>query len=161
MTDNTRTGDYLRKIVEEYRGTGQKWPATSNAIAAWAIENKKMDVPRRNAIMLCVRELAQAMREDFFADPQNRRVRRKHVVPETIERPDGSHEQFLLWVDILDANPDQMQRAFQYRRNLVLGDCRHLKTDVDSYNDNNRDGAHIQMIFNFTNDLLESELVQA
>jgi len=130
-------------------------------IAAWAIENKKMDVPRRDAIMLCARELAYAMREDFFTDPQNRRVRRKHVVPETIERPDGSHEQFLFWVDILEANPDQMQRAFQYRRNLILGDCRQLKTDMDSYNDNNRDGAHIQMVFNFTDDLLESELVEA
>jgi len=55
------------------------------------------------------------------------------------------------------ATPKQMAMAFAQRRKQILGDCHQLKTDVDSYNDNNRDNARIQMIFNFTEDLEEME----
>jgi hypothetical protein len=34
-----------------------------------------------------------------------------------------------------------MEIAFQQRRQQILGDCRQLKTDVDSYNDNYNSGS--------------------
>lgn len=156
-------GDYRRAIVEKYRVAGEPWPARSIAIARWALKNKLIELPRRDVERLIARDLAQAMREEFYTDPQGRRVRRKHVYPEQVEQADGSFEQFLLWVDILDAETDQMhgadqmQGAFQYRRHQILGDCRQLKTDVDSFNDNNVYDASIQMVFNFANDLAEFE----
>ena len=39
-----------------------------------------------------------------------------------------------------------------------MGDCKQLKTDLDSYNDNNPHGAQIQMTFNFTEDLQELDM---
>jgi hypothetical protein len=42
----------------------------------------------------------------------------------------------------------------------VLGDCRQLKTDVDSYNQNYSAATPIQMVFDFTDDLAELELVR-
>jgi hypothetical protein len=50
-----------------------------------------------------------------------------------------------------------MQLSLQQRRFAVLGDCKQLKTDADSYNDNNPHGAEVQMSFNFEEDLAELE----
>ena len=48
-----------------------------------------------------------------------------------------------------------MQIAFQQRRRQIVGDCRQLKADVDSYNENSHPGQPIQMVFDFRNDLEE------
>lgn len=48
-----------------------------------------------------------------------------------------------------------MHISFQGRRQQIVGDCKQLKTDVDSYNQNGNDGKPIQMIFDFTLDLEE------
>jgi hypothetical protein len=53
-----------------------------------------------------------------------------------------------------------MEIAFQQRRQQILGDCRQLKTDVDSYNDNYNDAEPLQMVFDFTDDLAEDELAR-
>lgn len=39
----------------------------------------------------------------------------------------------------------------------TVGDLRQLKTDQDSYNDNNAHGARIQLSFDFREDLTELE----
>ena len=97
------------------------------------------------------------MREEYFTDIQGRRVRKKHAIREIQDIGDGKHKQLTFWVDIEDAEPKEMQAAFQQRRMQVLGDCRQLKTDVDSYNDNNKYNDSIQMYFDFTEDLIELE----
>jgi hypothetical protein len=53
-----------------------------------------------------------------------------------------------------------MAIAFQQRRQQILGDCRQLKTDLDSYNDNYNTAAPLQMVFDFRDDLAEDELVR-
>ena len=47
--------------------------------------------------------------------------------------------------------------AFQQRRTGILADNAQLKRDVDSYNDNNPHGAHVQLTFDYTEDLAELE----
>ena len=153
----TSKAEQMQKIVAQYRASGEQWPATSGMLAAWAIRKRLWDAPRASLIELAAKDFAYAMREEFFTDPQNRRVRKKHVVPRIEESPEGAHKQLNLWIDIEEASPEDMEKAFQYRRGQILGDCRHLKTDVDSYNDNNEDGAHIQILFDFGEDLAESE----
>jgi hypothetical protein len=49
--------------------------------------------------------------------------------------------------------------AFQQRRQQIVGDCRQLKSDVDSYNENRNPSSPIQMVFDFTLDLVELETV--
>lgn len=103
----------------------------------------------------CAEELSDAMREEYATDPQGRRVRVKHVA-----RYGEGQAQIPLWADIRTATRAHMEIAFQQRRQQILGDCRQLKTDVDSYNENYSSGEPIQMVFNFTDDLAELELVR-
>lgn len=50
-----------------------------------------------------------------------------------------------------------MELAFQQRRRQIVGDCRQLKVDVDSFNDNANIGQTIQLILDFTYDVAELE----
>ena len=147
--------DFCQKIVERYRSAvGHDRPMQAKKAALWAIQQGLWRPPRRTEVGLCARELAEAMREEYITDPQHRRVRRMHAFRET-----RGQEQLTFWIDMLSNPPrEKMQISFQQRRKQVLGDCRQLKTDVDSYNENyNTSKVPIQMVFDFTDDLTELE----
>jgi hypothetical protein len=50
-----------------------------------------------------------------------------------------------------------MQVSFQHRRKGIVGDCRQMTVDVDSYNDTHPTEEPIQIVFDFTMDLAELE----
>ena len=87
-----------------------------------------------------------------MTDRKGRRVRVKHPV---VTRKGA--EQTVLWDDLRTAPRKHMEVAFAQRRNQIVGDCRQLKTDVDSFNDLRPSESPIQIVFNFTNDLAELE----
>lgn len=147
--------EQLQHIVAEYRETGQPWPATTHEIAMWAIETQRWSPQRSAMLRKCAEELSDAMREEYITDSQGRRVRSKHVA-----RYGEGPAQIPLWADIRTATREHMEIAFQQRRQQILGDCRQLKTDVDSYNDNYNKGTRLQMVFDFTDDLAEEELAR-
>lgn len=138
-------------IVQQYRKAGNKWPASMREVAAWAIE-VRLWAPQPSAVVSqCAEELSRALRDEYVTDPQGRRIRTKHAATYT----DGK-EQFVLWDDIRTAPPAHMKRAFQQRRHQILGDCKQLKADVDSFNDNRQPPQPIQIVFDFTLDLEEA-----
>lgn len=49
-----------------------------------------------------------------------------------------------------------MERAFQLRRRQIVGDCKQLKTDVDSFNDNHPAEKPIQLLLDFADDVAEA-----
>ena len=69
--------------------------------------------------------------------------------------------QSTLWDDIRTADPSHMRIAFQQRRQQIVGDCKQLKTDVDSYNENGNPDEPIQLELNFTQDIAELEALEA
>lgn len=144
--------DQMKGIVSEYVEAGGSWPATARDMAVWAVNNKKWAASPTAMINRCAEDLARAMREELIKDPQGRTVRAKHVA--RIEK-DG--EQLMLWADMRTASREHMSIAFQQRRQNIVGDCRQLKSDVDSFNDNRSPNAPIQMSFDFTLDLMELE----
>jgi len=144
--------EQLQRIVAKYREAGEPWPATSRAIAAYAIRMNLWQPQPAMMINRCADELSKAMREEYITDPQGRTVRAKHAVR---DQRDG--EQTAFWDDIRTAPRQHMQMAFQQRRHQILGECKQLKRDVDSYNQNRVPTAPIQMIFDFTLDLEEAE----
>jgi hypothetical protein len=148
--------EFLQSIVEDYRASGADWPTTSKNIAAWAIRESHWKPRHTNLISQCAAEIAAAMRQEFFTDPQGRRVRRKHAFRDVKELPDGTCEQTFLWIDVREDNHEQVEMAFQYGRKLIIGDCKQLKTDVDSYNDNNPHGRYVEVDFDFTPDIEEA-----
>lgn len=94
------------------------------------------------------------MREEYITDPQGRKVRTMHVAREL-----RNGELVGLWDDIRTAPRPHMAIAFQQRRTQIVGDCRQLKTDVDSYSENGNDGKPIPLVLDFTWDVEELEAV--
>lgn len=147
------TREMLQEIVRKYQAANQPWPATTRDMAHWAISNQLWK-PKPSAIVdQCADQLSRAMREEYITDSNGRRVRAKHAATVT-----KGGEQLVLWADIRTAAHPHMQMAFQQRRHQIVGDCRQLKTDVDSYNDTRLPEQPIQMIFDFTHDLEELDL---
>ncbi|MCY4417931.1 MAG: hypothetical protein OXE87_16720 [Chloroflexi bacterium] len=145
--------EQLRRHIGRYREEGNSWPATTRDMAVWLIGNNLWEESSESVIRRCAADLATAMREEYTTDPQGRSVRTKHAA-----RLEG--EQAPLWADIHDASPDHMRVALQQRRQQIVGDCKQLKTDMDSYNDNYNTDRHIQLSFDFTRDLEELEAME-
>lgn len=149
----------LQEIVEIYRREVSMEPVELTVIAKWAIENGLWKPTFRSPDEILASELGHALREQYFEDPQGRKVRRKHArrVEELLS--DGSTRQRVFWDDITTASPDHMQAALQQRRRLILADCQQLKNDVESYNENyNKAGVPVQTSFDFSEDLIEADL---
>jgi len=140
--------EQMQAIVNKYIEAGEEWPATTRQIAAWAVRERLWAPHPSSLVSQCAEALAQAMREEYIVDPQGRTVRAKHA---------ARIEQTVLWADIRTASREHIEVAFKQRRHQILGDCRQLKNDVDSFNENQSPIAPIQMSFDFTNDLLELE----
>jgi hypothetical protein len=145
--------EQVQKMVKTYRTEGGKWPASAREIAQWAISTRHW-APQPSAIVSqCADQIAKALRDEYYTDPQGRRVRLNHAAH-------NIGEQYVLWDDIRTAEPKHMLLAFQQRRQQILGDCKQLKSDADSYNENRQPDIKIQMIFDFTLDLEENELAR-
>lgn len=141
----------LQEIVNAYMEASGKDEIDMSAAAEWAMKQGLWNPPRFDPVKACARDLSRAAREEFYHDPQGREVRKKHCY--TIVGPDGQRQ--WLWFDIVNAAREQMHTSAQARRKMALGDVVQLKKDVGSWNDNNKLGGHIQMSFNFDEDLAE------
>lgn len=150
-----RYNEEMHDIVTKYINAGEQWPATTHEIAAWAINHHMWATQAKAIVDICAEQLARAMREDYIIDPQGRTVRAKHAA-----RVERNGTQLVLWDDIRTASRQHMQIAFQQRRQQIVGDCRQLKADADSYNQNKNEGETIRMVFDFTLDLVEMELLK-
>lgn len=145
--------DQIQKMVQIYRSSGGKWPTSSREIATWAISTGHW-VPQPSAIVAqCADHISTALWDEYYTDPQGRRVRVNHSA-----HYEG--EQIAFWDDGRTAATKHMQLSFQQRRRGILGDCRQLKNDADSYNDNRKPEVPVQIVFDFTLDLEESDLLK-
>lgn len=146
----------IEKIIREYRAANERWPATKREIGEWAIKTGRWKMPPEAALNKCANDIGQLMGELYFTDSKGRRVRLFH--PATVRR---QGELFTEWDDIRTAPRQHMQIAFQQKRKAIVGECRQLKTDMDSYNDAHPDAPRLQMSFDFTMDLAEFEAAAA
>ena len=150
MAKTSKRKSQLRQdIVRQFRESHGNMPASTLQMADWAIA-QQIHVPGHvDYRRLLARELAQTMREEYFTDPQGRRVRAKHVAQD-------------LWVDLRDKGPDADKLkviSFEGRRQQIVGENRQLKADVDSFNENyNRYEEPFQLVLDYTDDVAELEL---
>jgi hypothetical protein len=143
--------EHLQDIINMYLKETGFAVIDMKEVAAWAVRNGHYEAAPGNTIKQCAHELARAARAEYYTDPQGRTVRKKHAIRQ---------DQGFLWADIETAPPTHVRMSLQQRRMYIVGDCKQLKTDLDSYNDNNVHGAQIQMSFDFTEDLRELEMPQ-
>ncbi len=148
---------FLWDIINQYQKATKAIKINMKEVAAWAVREGLWQASHKNAIKQCAHELARAASHELYTDPQGRRVRKKHATRQTTI-VDGEETQLVLWADIETAPPEHMKLSLQQRRGYIVGDCKQLKTDLDSYNQNNRHGAQIQLSFNFTEDLEELDM---
>jgi hypothetical protein len=151
-----RKGKQIEKIINEYRRSGEAWPATKREIGAWALRTGRWQMSSSAILDRCANEIGEVMGEMYFTDKRGRRVRLLH--PATVRR---QGEIFTEWDDIRTASRQHMQIAFQQKRKAIVGECRQLKTDMDSYNDAHGDAPPIQISFDFTMDIAEFEAAAA
>jgi hypothetical protein len=147
--------EQLQELVTKYVNANEPWPATARMIAAWAVRNKWWKPQPSSIINQCADQISRAMREEYYTDPQGRRVRTKHAA--TLK---SEGEQQTLWADIRTADHEHMELAFQQRRRGIVADCHQLKADADSYNENNENDGCFQLSLNFTYDVEELELAE-
>ena len=146
----------LQELYRKYEKDGHMQPFTMHELAAWAYDNELCQPQRSTIVTRLAEDFSRAMRADFHTDAQGRRVRTKHMA--TYER---NGKQYALWADIRVASHDHMERSFQQRRQGIVGDCRQLKADVDSYNQNQNTGEPLQLVLDFTDDMAEYEALKA
>lgn len=142
----------MQRLADEYTRNGGTWPLEATTVAEWAVRTKRWTPTPDDAVKLFREQFSRAMREEYATDSEGRRIRTKHAV----RVKDGSR-QIVLWDDIRTAPHSHMVRAFQQRRDQIVGDCRQLKNDVDSYNDARPEFEDIQLVLDFTLDMVELE----
>jgi hypothetical protein len=140
--------EQMQQLWRAYEEDGQPTPATSHDVAAWAIHKRLWQPRPADIVSQCAEDLSHALREEYMTDAKGRRIRAKHSA-----RVARNGKQLSFWADIRTAPRSHMELAFRQRRNQIVGDCRQLKNDVDSYNDANARQPAIPMLFDFTDDL--------
>lgn len=145
-------------IVDEFIASGGSVPVNPRDVAKYAIDSGKWDRKRVTVITLCARDIARALREDYYVDPQGRTVRARHSI-RIVREVAGKNVQQTFWDHHRTMPHEFAERSFQQRRQQIVGDCKQLKLDVDSFNDRSDDKKKIQLVLNFTYDVAEDENV--
>jgi hypothetical protein len=143
--------EQCQRIVEDYRAAGEPWSATAEDLAEWAVANEGYQLTRGMAVNQAKEHIARAMRLEHERDNKGRSVRKYYAA-----RMYCNGRQMTLWAD-WNADRSFMEVTVANRRNQILGECRQLKTDVDSYNERKSPSAPILVALDFTVDLEELE----
>lgn len=151
VTERKQT-DAMLDIVYAYLESGGQSPIDLDSLARFAMDRGLWAKSASKMLQLCKRDFSRAFREQYHNDQQGRRVRRYHAAISN----DGE-KQRVFWEDIRTASEEHMEVAFQQRRSQIVGDCRQLKIDVDSYNENNTHGGRYQLLLDFGDDVAELE----
>ena len=141
--------EQLLDIVEDYRASGELWPATSEQVAEWAVAKDRFNITRGMAVAQCKEKIARAMRLEHVKDSKGRSVRKYYAA-----RIKENGQMTMKWDD-LNAERPFMVISGSNRRNQILGECKQLKNDLDSYNERVCPSDPIQVEFDFTVDLEE------
>lgn len=147
----------LKDIVDQYRSSGNKWPATKGEIGAWALETNLWEAPREFLIQQCANDIGRAMAEVKHTDPQGRSVRTLVAATTTEVDEEGVSRQITIWDDIRDGSSVHLATAAKMQRKQIIGDCRSLNSWVQSANENNENlrNFQIQLSWDFTEEVID------
>ena len=138
-------------IVEDYRGAGMPWPASRTEIGEWAVANDRYQLTRGMAVAQAAERIGRAMGLEHVVDRRGRSVRKYYAA-----RLRENGQVVMKWDD-LNADRSFMEVSSANRRNQILGECRQLKNDMDSYSERRCPEKPIQINFDFSTDLKELE----
>lgn len=152
----TTKAEHLQQLFHRYQREHGGVPETPYKVVQWAIQNGFLEEPMLDPAAQLSEDMAKALREEHRTDGRGRRYRVNHAA-----RIRKNGIQFTLWADLETAPRDHMLKAFQQRRQQVVGDCFQLRTDVDVYNDKHPEWAPIQLVLDFTDDVAELQAAKS
>ena len=140
----------LQDYADEYLEEMDKTEATTEDLAAWAIQTERWEPPPDLVLKKCKDDFAKALREQYIKDSEGRPVRAKHVA-----RRKSGGRQLYFWADIRRTSRKHMVSSFQLRREQIVGDCRQLDRDQNYWNTAHPNEKPIQLCFDFSDDVEE------
>lgn len=146
----------LQSVWHRYDNERKHKPSGTREVAEWAVAEGLLELPEVDALDVLAGQMAQALRDELGTDAKGRRYRINHAV-----RISKSGVQHTFWAMMGFASHDHMEKTFAQRREQIIGDCFHLKIDVDVYNDLSGDkNKQVQMVLDFTEDVAEREQLE-
>jgi hypothetical protein len=142
--------EQLQKIWHEYEKEHGYLPARPRDAVAWGAGRGMIDVPDPDPFDKLAEDMARALREEYGTDSLGRRYRKNHAV-----RVNKAGVQHTFWAILGYAPRDHMQKAFIQRREQIVGECVQLSTDVEVYNDMNKEQPPLPMLLDFRDDVEE------
>ena len=147
MTKN----EELQKAWHAYEKEHGYVPATVRDACIWAVGRGIVQMPDIDPFDKLAEDMSRALREEYAVDALGRRYRKNHAVRVTVK----GGVQHTMWAMLGTAPREHMQKAFIQRREQIVGDCNQLATDVEVYNDMNKEQPPIQMLLDFRDDVEE------
>jgi hypothetical protein len=143
--------EMLERIFHEYMIEFNTNEVDPDHLTDWAIKTKRMKEGEIDFFLKCKKELTKAMRGERRVDPQGREVPKMIGI--------RAKKQKSLWIDMFEALPRKMRVALSQQRRMMVAWCRKHQQTTDSYNDNNKHGAHVETSdYNFNKDLKERQM---
>lgn len=147
--------DEVKRYVAMYRHESgdESSLIDPHEVAAWALRKGLMKPNQKTIVDIIAADITQVFREEYRVDGLGRRYRAKHAVKSKV-----GQKQIALWADIDDKKVPRshFEKSFAQRRQMIVGDCVQLKTDVDVYNCKNPVEQPIQVVLDFTDDVNEA-----
>jgi len=146
----------LQSVWHRYDSEREHKPSGTREVAEWAVEEGLLELPEVDPYDVLAGQMAQALRDELGMDAKGRRYRLNHAV-----RITKAGVQHTFWAMMGFASHDHMEKTFAQRREQIIGDCYHLKIDVDVYNDmNSGKKQEVQLVLDFTEDVAEREQLE-
>lgn len=142
--------EQLQKVWHEYERVHGNVPATARDAVKWGVAQGLIALPKGDPYGKLSEDMSRALREEYATDERGRRYRKNHAV-----RITKGGVQTTMWAILDNAPREYMQKAFTQRREQIVGDCVQLATDVEVYNDMNKDKEPIRTLFDFRDDVEE------
>jgi len=148
----------LMEIVSRYREADQKWPATKQEIAAWAIEQQLWEPEPELLLRRCANDIAVAMKNERHVDVQGRHLRTMVATRLPVTNEDGKTSQVTMWDDLRNGTSEHITLGLQQKYDQAGGDLCMIYVQQCSLNDNHDAfrNAPIQFSFDFTEYVRES-----
>lgn len=142
--------ELMQTLWKRYQKEHGYESSRTREVVEWAVTEGLLPIPKVDPIDILSNQMAKALREETAVDEEGREYRVNHAVKIT-----KNGTQTTIW-GILGHMPDnQTEMSFTQRREQIIGDCLHLRNDVDAYNNIQKGNKLYQLELNFTEDVEE------
>ena len=145
--------EQLQRVWHAYEEEHGYLPATAREACMWGVSQRMIGAPEYDPYDRLAADMSRALRGEYATDRMGRRYRRNHAV-----RVTKGGVQYTIWAILGHSAREHMHKAFIQRREQIVGDCFQLATDVEVYNEMNKDQEPIQIPMDFRDDVEERKL---